>query len=855
MTIDTKLSNLNIWEGTLSQIEDAGIGDNDMAVATDVSFEDKFRYGVMPTASEDYLGIIAQYIGPTDANYTSGSFYRCVTNTFEVDDTTVPSGITVDIVNNAKLKDRAMNIAHQAGWYYHKTISRLQLWLKSNSNTYRLSGLYDDGTVCETGYTEGTYTNRSEITGIGITVTYDSRPTEDVYIDIDYTFEWELVLFDGATVSFQDILGNPKDNALLEAQLSQVTTLPTITADNKDRIYQYVGPTDESMGLYQGTFYRATGARYIFDAASSSQINDMTYTIVDENKFLTIIGNIFTSYPALGSASYLDIVFNGEDTPEHGYSTLWWIDPSVRSIAYCFWNETLSRNNGGIEFTGTPVIGSDISSTTTETTRFHFLISKDENTYDHWKWIPISLYPNAQDTIINTLQNKSQYTNSIIEVKSGDNNSTDGEYSTILGVDAHGSSKGKNTIIGYGAHSHANYGSNTAVGYNAYAGTGGAIAIGTGSSAGGMDTVAIGRSADASAMNSVAIGFGTYCGSSGSNVAIGISARSTGYHSISLGQGASSTNTSDIAIGYSAYSTNTYCIAIGASSVAGSASGHAYSIAIGRSAQATGNEAIALGDSTVASEQRSLAIGKLARSTAAGALQIGTGENSTASSLQINSYQLLNTSNGIIPYQRLSAVTPENGYVLSYDEDNSRLVWRNVTPEIPVTQLDNMGAATDAERTVQYVGESDGTYVEGYFYKETYDKDGDYWYWRRLDTQPEVLNVSYNDVSDKPSINGIELQGDLSHSDLGFAKVASTGSYADLTTKPGINGHPLLANTQASDLQIDYSDILNAPDPSSMLPTLPSDKDDYDYMLKWDHSLGRLTWIRAIDTHEDLGEL
>ena len=73
-TIDTKLSNLNIWEGTSAQFDGVEIGSNDLAFVTDVDFEEKFRYKVMPEASE-HPGEIVQYIGVTDANYTQGSYY------------------------------------------------------------------------------------------------------------------------------------------------------------------------------------------------------------------------------------------------------------------------------------------------------------------------------------------------------------------------------------------------------------------------------------------------------------------------------------------------------------------------------------------------------------------------------------------------------------------------------------------------------------------------------------------------------------------------------------------------------------------------------------------------------------
>lgn len=42
--------------------------------------QDKTQFAAMPTASADYLGKIIQYTGTTDATYTHGLFYECVSD-------------------------------------------------------------------------------------------------------------------------------------------------------------------------------------------------------------------------------------------------------------------------------------------------------------------------------------------------------------------------------------------------------------------------------------------------------------------------------------------------------------------------------------------------------------------------------------------------------------------------------------------------------------------------------------------------------------------------------------------------------------------------------------------------------
>lgn len=77
---------------------------------------------------------------------------------------------------------------------------------------------------------------------------------------------------------------------------------------------------------------------------------------------------------------------------------------------------------------------------------------------------------------------------------------------------------------------------------------------------------------------------------------------------------------------------------------------------------------------------------------------------------------------------------------------------------------------------------------------------------------------SYTDLKNKPQINGHELSGDMTAAVLEFATVATSGKYTDLTAKPQINGVELTGNKTAADLKFatvatsgKYSDLTGVP--------------------------------------------
>ena len=67
---------------------------------------------------------------------------------------------------------------------------------------------------------------------------------------------------------------------------------------------------------------------------------------------------------------------------------------------------------------------------------------------------------------------------------------------------------------------------------------------------------------------------------------------------------------------------------------------------------------------------------------------------------------------------------------------------------------------------------------------------------------------SYNDLDDKPQINSVELEGDKTASDLGFADVAMSGSYNDLTDTPEIPAAQVNSDWNANS---GVAEILNKP--------------------------------------------
>ena len=84
MPTNTNVTNLKINKLTEAQydaaVQDGTIGENEISILTDVEPGQIIQVDTLPTAAAAELGKIYQFVGTTDANYTNGYFYKCVSD-------------------------------------------------------------------------------------------------------------------------------------------------------------------------------------------------------------------------------------------------------------------------------------------------------------------------------------------------------------------------------------------------------------------------------------------------------------------------------------------------------------------------------------------------------------------------------------------------------------------------------------------------------------------------------------------------------------------------------------------------------------------------------------------------------
>ena len=143
--------------------------------------------------------------------------------------------------------------------------------------------------------------------------------------------------------------------------------------------------------------------------------------------------------------------------------------------------------------------------------------------------------------------------------------------------------------------------------------------------------------------NVINIGYSNNTSTSENTVAIGNSVTTNNHQSVVVGHSAKS-NGGSVTVGYSARGNALSSVTIGSYAESSSNSSR-YKIAIGAYAYATQSKSIAIGGGDSKAEA--------AQANAKEAIQIGTGINSTAKTLQVYEYQLLDGNTGLIPPERL----------------------------------------------------------------------------------------------------------------------------------------------------------------------------------------------------------
>lgn len=273
-----------------------------------------------------------------------------------------------------------------------------------------------------------------------------------------------------------------------------------------------------------------------------------------------------------------------------------------------------------------------------------------------------------------------------------------GEDAVVIGNGAlSNSSEGANVVIGPDSKIEGYSFNSIAIGINTKATNYDATAIGKSSNAGSQYSIAIGHNAitngdcvdDSDTVDfpsTLALGMNVYSRSN-STIAIGKAVYADGPYStvigykstveegcnkgISIGSEAQVVGSEGIAVGNTAKSAR-HGIALGTRAKVNDFGG----VAIGLNTDSSSTNAVTIGNQSYARGGNSVALGGSAVVDygAEHAVQLGTGTNSDAHTLQFRDYKLL-YENGTIPYERLSKYTPLNGQVLTYDSSKGALVW------------------------------------------------------------------------------------------------------------------------------------------------------------------------------------
>lgn len=105
-------------------------------------------------------------------------------------------------------------------------------------------------------------------------------------------------------------------------------------------------------------------------------------------------------------------------------------------------------------------------------------------------------------------------------------------------------------------------------------------------------------------------------------------------------------------------------------------------------------------------------------------------------------------------------------------------------------------SATEVDHIYQYIGSTTATYNNGYFYKCIY-KDNDYT-WEQVNVQPGGSGggSSYADLSNKPTINGVIVSGDMDTADLDLVDNSTlsvdTNNKITIKNPPSLDGNVLI---------------------------------------------------------------
>lgn len=293
-TVDTVVSNINIWEGTSAQIQSAISGgdmsENDVAFVTDIDFEDKFRFATMPSISSstpELLGKIVQYIGPTTETYTNGYFYIGEPDSVQYSAYSSNSNLTVTVIDEAKL------------------LRFLKLWGRNGSNSQSFIYYYNTSSSSYYWIREPNTGSSSDLSFYGLS--YSGTPEVNDQIIINFAF---------SSYHWTQCDVQPTVNINNVQEKIQYSEMPTASEDYVTKVIQYVGNTTET--YTQGCFYVC-----VSDGAATPTYSWNLIDQVPDNAILNVgtgVNTLVNQYA--GSGSDVATLISGTGNTVVGYSNV-----------------------------------------------------------------------------------------------------------------------------------------------------------------------------------------------------------------------------------------------------------------------------------------------------------------------------------------------------------------------------------------------------------------------------------------------------------------------------------------------------------------------------------------------------
>ncbi len=420
--------------------------------------------------------------------------------------------------------------------------------------------------------------------------------------------------------------------------------------------------------------YKITPQNVIIDGSVQTYHNSNTGAAFDINM------GLFGYYTGAGSQSTWTLRpgFHGKISYLKEYNTGYnallhdWIAVRRKSDGALGFYDTLSGtfcgNQGTKEFIPGPELKARVESIPESKYKSLNLVASGEDTN------------NTIDSRIHQHSNLTGTQNTVIGagtyITASTTNSATGN--TAIGCSA--TTEGRGTAIGTATQTVGDYG----------------VAVGANSRAIGDSTTALGANAKAQSLYSIAVGgAATVRQGCSYSIAMGYNAfTQIGYGNIAIGwNSVSQGGSGSVALGQSSNASTDYSIAIGPGSLAQNST---QNIAIGYNTISQGGNypSVAIGGNANAQGDRAIAIGFGARSSGTNSIMLGYGENATNNTFAVGYNQTVYTvlnSDGVVPYERLSEYAPNDGQVLTYDDNEGALVWADAASELEPATTSTLG--------------------------------------------------------------------------------------------------------------------------------------------------------------------